>query len=93
MNEKHEETAQKIYKVVMLIVLTAFITFMITSLSLYTYFTKNPVFTLITGDNSSTESTDLDAYLKRIKLVIDKNYLWKEKLININIILLIFPII
>ena len=36
MNEKHEETAQRIYKVVMLVLLTAFITFMITSLSLYT---------------------------------------------------------
>ncbi len=80
MNEKHKETAQKIYKVVMIVVLTSFITFMITSLSLYTYFTKKSVYTLITGNNSSTESTDLDAYLKRIKLVIDKNYLWKDKI-------------
>jgi len=80
MNEKHEETAQKIYKVIMLIILTSFITFMITSLSLYTYFTKNPVYTLITGDNSSTESSDLDSYLAKIKSVIDKNYLWKDKI-------------
>lgn len=81
MNEKHEETAQRIYKIIMLIVLTAFITFMITSLSLYTYFTKNPVYTLITGENnSSTENTDIDTYLARIKSVIDKNYLWKDKI-------------
>ena len=81
MNEKREETAQKIYKIIMLIVLTAFITFMITSLSLYTYFTKNPVYTLITGENnSSTENTDIDTYLARIKSVIDKNYLWKDKI-------------
>ena len=80
MNEKHEETAQKIYKVIMLIILTSFITFMITSLSLYTYFTKNPVYTLITGDTSSTENTDLDSYLAKIKSVIDKNYLWKDKI-------------
>ena len=80
MNERHEETAQKIYKVMMLIVLTSFITFMITSLSLYTYFTKNPAYTLITGDTSSTESADLDTYLARIKSVIDKNYLWKDKI-------------
>lgn len=80
MNEKHEETAQRIYKVVMLVLLTAFITFMITSLSLYTYFTKNPPYTLITGDTSSVESSDLDTYLKKIKSVIDKNYLWKDKI-------------
>ena len=80
MNEKHEKTAEKIYKVVMLIVLTAFITFMVTSLSLYTYFTKNPVYKLITGDTSLTESDDIDAYLSRIKSVIDKNYLWKDKI-------------
>lgn len=80
MNEKHEETAQKIYKVIMLIILTSFITFMITSLSLYTYFTKNPVYTLITGDTSSTESAELDTYLSKIKSVIEKNYLWKDKI-------------
>lgn len=80
MNEKHEKTAEKIYKVVMLIVLTSFITFMITSLSLYTYFTKNPVYKLITGDTSLTESDDIDAYLSRIKSVIEKNYLWKDKI-------------
>ena len=80
MNEKHEKTAEKIYKIVMLIVLTAFITFMVTSLSLYTYFTKNPAYTLITGDTSSTESADIDTYLARIKSVIDKNYLWKDKI-------------
>lgn len=80
MNEKHEETAQKIYKVVMLVLLTAFITFMITSLSLYTYFTKNPPYTLITGENTVTENTGLDTYLNRIKSVIEKNYLWKDEI-------------
>ena len=80
MNEKHEETAQRIYKVIMLIILTAFLTFMITSLSLYTYFTKNPPYTLITGDTSSAENSDLDTYLNKIKSVIDKNYLWKNEI-------------
>ena len=80
MNEKHEETAQKIYKVVMLVLLTAFITFMITSLSLYTYFTKNPPYTLITSENTVTENTGLDTYLNRIKSVIEKNYLWKDEI-------------
>ena len=80
MNEKHEETAQKIYKVVMLVLLTAFITFMITSLSLYTYFTKNQPYTLITGETSVTENTGIDEYLNKIKSLIEKNYLWKDKI-------------
>lgn len=80
MNNKHEGTAQRIYRVIMLVVLTAFITFMITSLSLYTYFTKNPAYTLITGENVSTETSSLDSYLSKIKSVIEKNYLWKDKI-------------
>ena len=83
MNEKNEKTAYRIYKVIMAVILTAFITFMITSLSLYTYFTKNPPYALITGGNSvSIENTDIDRYLARIKSVIDKNYLWKDKLMK-----------
>lgn len=80
MNEKHEGTAQRIYKVTMLIVLTAFVTFMITSLSLYTYFNKNSAYTLITGDSTSSEISSLDLYLSKIKSVIEKNYLWKDKI-------------
>lgn len=80
MNEKHEGTAYRIYKIIMLVVLTAFITFMITSISLYTYFTKNSPYTLITGDNISVENTNIDSYLNKIKTVIEKNYLWKDKI-------------
>ena len=80
MNDKHEGTAQRIYRVLMIIILTAFITFMVTSIALYTYFTKNPAYTLITGDNTYLENSDIDSYLKTIKSAIDKNYLWKEKI-------------
>ncbi len=79
MNQNHEESVQKIYKIIMLIVLTAFITFMITSLTLYTYFTKNPITSLVTGQtNSETSSSDIDNYLSKINSVIKKNYLWKS---------------
>ncbi len=80
MNDKHEGTAQRIYKVLMIIILTSFITFMVTSIALYTYFTKNPAYSLITGDNTYLENSDIDTYLKTIKTAIDKNYLWKEKI-------------
>lgn len=79
MNQNHEDKAQKIYKIIMLIILTAFITFMITSLSMYTYFTNNPVYTLVTGENTKT-NTKLDNYLSKIKSLIEKNYLWKDKI-------------
>ena len=79
MNEKRG-TAQRIYKIIMLIILTAFITFMITSLSLYTYFTKNFAYTSLLGDSTTVENSDLDSYLSKLKSVIEKNYLWKEKI-------------
>lgn len=80
MNENHKSKAEKIYKIIMLIILTAFITFMITSLTLYTYFTRNPAYTLISGDKSETSSTDINSYLNKIKAVIDKNYLWNDEI-------------
>lgn len=81
MNENKEKSAQRIYKIIMAVVLTAFITFMVTSLSLYTYFTKNPAYALITGENNvSNENVDIDLYLHKIKSVIEKNYLWKDKI-------------
>ena len=75
MKEKQEETAQRIYKVTMLVILTSFITFMITSLSMYTYFKQNPNLKFVEGDNS-----DIDTYLSKIKKAIDKNFLWQDKI-------------
>jgi len=79
MNQNSEGKAEKIYRIIMLVILTAFITFMITSLTLYTYFTRNPAYTLVSGNLEST-SSDIDNYLSKIKSVIDKNYLWKDKI-------------
>ena len=71
--------SQKVYKIIMLIILTAFITFMITSLSLYSYYTNKPAYTLIT-DSSSTDTSELDSYLKKIDSLINKYYLWSDKI-------------
>ena len=65
--------AQKVYKVIMLIVITAFITFFITSLSLYTYFTKNEDGIVVV--ESSNNNTDLNNKLGRFKAMIDKYFL------------------
>ena len=79
MEENRKDKAERIYKIVMLVILTAFITFMVTSLSLYTYFTKNPAYTLITGENIASKA-DINSYLDKIKALIDKNYLWKDNI-------------
>ena len=64
-----EEKKQRVYKTVMLVILTAFITFMITAFSMYTYFSNNSEisFSNITdsiGSISTGNNTDLEKYLK-----------------------------
>lgn len=61
----------KIYRMIMIIALTIFITFMVTSISLYTYFTKNP----LAISSSSSDSTKLAAKLEKYKEIINKYYL------------------
>lgn len=78
MNEKHEETAQRIYKIIMLVLLTTFITFMVTSLTLYTHFTRNPAYTVLTGESKENGTSGLEKYLNKVKKIIDEEYLWKE---------------
>lgn len=67
----------------MLVVLTAFVTFMITSLSMYSYFNNTSivsVFESLSSQNSenSNKSTDLEKYMKKIRTTIDKYYLWNK---------------
>ena len=82
MNQNRYDTIQKIYKVIMLIVLTSFITFMITSLLLFKKLNPNNISsTFELGQTSTSTSVDMNSYVKKIKSIIDNNYLWKE---NIN---------
>lgn len=68
-----EKNGKKIYKVVMLVIITAFITFLITSLSLYTYFTKNNNGIIVVESNKN--SKEIDNKLSRFKSMIDKYFL------------------
>ena len=61
-----------IYKTLMLIIMVAFITFTITSISLYTYFTKNPI--IVTSDTKTTNK-DISKKLESYRKIIDKYYL------------------
>ena len=44
-----------VYKTTMIVLISIFITFMITTISLYTYFTKNPI-TVSVGSKNSNKS-------------------------------------
>ena len=70
-----ENKGHRIYKTLMIVVLTAFITFMVTSLSLYTYFTKNSDSERI--ENYGTDLTSSGIFGK-VRSVINKYYLWKD---------------
>ena len=66
-----KEKKYRIYKIIMIIAISIFLTFMITSISLYTYFTKNPI---VISTNSSN-SKDISSKLQKYKDIIDKYYL------------------
>lgn len=81
MEEEKQAKRQRAYKIVMLVVLTAFITFMITSLYLYTYFSNNTIYDVsenLFSTSGTSDSSDISSYLAKIKSIIDKNYLWKD---------------
>lgn len=65
-----KEKKIKVYKILMLVVLSVFITFMITSISLYTYFTKNPI-----SISAKSNSKDISNKLNQYRKIIDKYYL------------------
>ena len=66
---------QKTYKIVMLVVLVAFVTFLLTSIGMYQYFTKSDTgkFLIATSDTAST--TDISTQISKYRQLIDKYYL------------------
>ena len=67
-----KEKKYRIYKTIMMIAIAVFITFMVTSICLYTYFTENP----ITISSSSTNTNkDILNKLEQYRQIIDKYYL------------------
>ena len=65
-----KEKKYQIYKIIMIVAIAVFITFMVTSLSLYTYFIKNPV-----SVSSNNTSKSLSNKLARYKEIINQYYL------------------
>ena len=72
-----EKKRLRVYKVIMLVVLVAFVTFLITSIGMYQYFTngdgiRNAMLSTDTG------SDDIADTLDKYKVLIDKYYLGEE---------------
>ena len=67
-----KERKNRIYKIIMIVAISVFLTFMVTSISLYTYFLNNPI--SITSKSSSS-SKDIAGTLQKYKEIIDKYYL------------------
>lgn len=65
-----KERKYRIYKIIMMIAIAMFITFMITSISLYTYFVNNPI-----SISSNSKSNDISNTLEKYREIIDKYYL------------------
>ncbi len=66
-----KKSAYNIYKTIMIIVITAFITFMLTSIGMYTYIQNDGKLLALTNSKSDEISTNLAKY----KAIIDKYYL------------------
>ncbi|MFQ9263775.1 MAG: S41 family peptidase [Clostridia bacterium] len=65
-----ENKKYKVYKMLMIVALSIFITFMITSISLYTYFVENPV-----SVSANNTNKDISSKLTKYREIIDKYFL------------------
>lgn len=65
-----ENKKYKVYKMLMIVALSVFITFMITSISLYTYFVENPV-----SVSANNTNKDISSKLTKYREIVDKYFL------------------
>lgn len=79
-----EEKKKRIYRTIMIIVLTAFVTFMLTSFWMYSYLRDTNQTVSITENGgllkelTSSSDSNIEKYLNKIKTTIDKYYLWNN---------------
>jgi len=72
MNEKNN---YKVYKIIMLVILTAFITFLITSTIMYQDFEKSNKGKFTSSFSKETDTTNIDAKIEKLKKIINQYYL------------------
>ena len=74
-NDKKTDYQDNTYKNIMLVIITAVITFIITSWGTYLY-----VYKYVDNSSSGFENLTLSSYLRRLKKIIEKDYLWTDKI-------------
>ena len=70
---------QGIYKTIMLVIITVFITFIITSIWQYSNLAQNGIYIAIDKEEKSNPES-ITKYLNAIRAFIEKNYLWTDKI-------------
>ncbi len=79
-----EEKKNRIYRTIMIIVLTTFVTFMLTSFWMYSYLRDNAQTLTLSGNNgllkelTISSDNNIEKSLNKIKTTIDRYYLWKN---------------
>ena len=68
----NKKSAYKVYRTVMIIIITAFITFLATSASIYAYIQKGDGKLLLLN---TSETQDIETELSKYRSIIDKYYL------------------
>ena len=66
-----KEKKNRIYKMIMIVAISVFLTFIVTTISLYSYFLENPIST----SNTKSETQSISSELQRYREIIDKYYL------------------
>lgn len=74
---KDKKNNNNIYKIIMLVVIVAFITFLATTIFMYSYFSNNSAKNMIS--QLTTSNSSLDQKLNMYKQIIDKYYLGEVK--------------
>lgn len=85
-----EEKKYRIYRIIMLVVISIFVTFMITFFTTYSYFKTQKGTELLSNQNTLIEAitssvssdSSIDNYVKKIRSTIDKYYLWNDEIDN-----------
>ena len=79
-----EEKKNRIYRTIMIVVLTTFVTFMLTSFWMYSYLKEDNQTLTLSGNTgllkelTSSSNTSIDKYISKIKKTIDDYYLWNN---------------
>ena len=72
MKEEKKSKLYSIYKIIMIVAIAMFLTFMITSISFYKYWIDNPSKIV---EKSDTKESDITSKLKKYRKLIDEYYL------------------